>query len=241
MSIQPELTIVVPAKNEARNLPNLLTSLSKQDYPLLPLTRVFVADAGSTDMTVESALMFCDRLNISVIPGGLPSVGRNAGARRATTRYVLFIDSDIELPDPTLLRRSIEKMSRKNLHCLTTDIRCKQGRFLDNMLYRGNNAVQHFASFTKPFATGMFMMFERAKFEELGGFDENVHYAEDYELTRQVSPLRFGIVKGFVLTSNRRFRAMGHMKVARMFLNTAFHTFDRSYFRRDHGYWKYQV
>src|SRR6185369_7796416 len=110
MSTQAELTIVIPAKNEARNLPILLTSLSKQDYPLLPLTRVFVADAGSTDLTVESALLFADRLNISVIPGGLPSVGRNAGARRATTPYVLFMDADIELPEPTLLRRSVEKM-----------------------------------------------------------------------------------------------------------------------------------
>ena len=51
-----ELTIVIPAKNEARNLPHLLTSLSRQDYPLLPLTRVFVADAGSTDATVEIAI-----------------------------------------------------------------------------------------------------------------------------------------------------------------------------------------
>jgi hypothetical protein len=34
---------------------------------------------------------------------------------------------------------------------------------------------------------------------------------------------------------------MGHMKIATMFLNTALHTFDTSYFRRDHGYWRYDV
>ena len=197
---------------------------------------MFVADAGSTDSTIETALGFCDRLNVSVIPGGLPSVGRNAGARRATTRFVLFIDADIEVHDTTLLRRALEKMDRWKLHCVTTDIRCKDGRFLDSVLYRGSNAVQHFASFTKPFATGMFMLFDRAKFNELGGFDEDVHYAEDYQLTKRISPLKFGIVRGHVLTSNRRFRAMGHVKVARMFLNTALHTFDRGYFRRDHGY-----
>jgi glycosyltransferase involved in cell wall biosynthesis len=202
---------------------------------------VFVADAGSTDATIETALSFADRLLISVIPGGLPSIGRNAGARRATTPYVLFIDADIELPDPTLLRRAMEKMTRKQLHCLTTDIRCKDGRLMDELMFRGNNAVQHFASFTKPFATGMFMLFDRAKFNELGGFDESVHYAEDYHLSKQVSPTRFGIVKGHILTSNRRFRAMGHGKIAKMFLTTAFHTFDRSYFLRDHGYWKYEL
>lgn len=188
-------------------------------------------------MTVESALLFADRLNISVVPGGLPSVGRNAGARRATTPYVLFIDADIEISDPTLLRRAVEKMKKWRLHCVTTDIRCKDGRFMDHILYRGNNVVQHFASFTKPFATGMFMLFDRAKFNELGGFDEEIHYAEDYFLSKQVSPLRFGIVRGHVLTSNRRFKKMGHKKIARMFLNTAIHTFNVGYFRRDHGYW----
>jgi len=241
MSMNAELTIVIPAKNEARNLPHLLTSLSRQDYPHLPVTRVFVADAGSTDATIEVALSFADRLLISVIPGGLPSIGRNAGARRATTPYVLFIDADIELPDPTLLRRAMEKMTRKQLQCLTTDIRCKGGRLMDELLFRGNNAVQHFSSFTKPFATGMFMLFDRTKFKELGGFDESVHYAEDYHLSKQVSPLRFGIVKGHILTSNRRFQAMGHKKIAKMFLTTALHTFDRNYFLRDHGYWKYEV
>jgi glycosyltransferase involved in cell wall biosynthesis len=240
MSTQAELTIVIPAKNEARNLPILLTSLSKQDYPLLPLTGVFVADADSTDLTVESALLFADRLNISVIPGGLPSVGRNAGARRATTPYVLFMDADIELPDPTLLRRSVEKMKRKSLHCLTADIRCKGGQFVDGLMFRGNNAVQHFASFTKPFATGMFMLFDRVKFNELGGFDEKALYAEDYLLSKKISPLRFGIVSGHILTSNRRFQKMGHLRIAKMFLNTAIHTFDRSYFWRDQNYWKHE-
>jgi len=207
----------------------------------LPATRVFVADAGSTDATIEVALSFADRLLISIIPGGLPSVGRNRGARRATTPYVLFVDADIELPDPTLLRRSVEMMKRRKLQCLTTDIRCKDGRLMDELMFRGNNVVQHFASFTKPFATGMFMMFDREKFNELGGFDEKVHYAEDFHLSKRVSPLRFGIVSGHILTSNRRFRAMGHAKVARMFFTTAFHVFDRKYFLRDHGYWKYQV
>ena len=53
-------------------------------------------------------LLYClrDRLAIEVIPGGLPSMGRNAGARLATSKYVLFLDADVEFPEPTLLRRS---------------------------------------------------------------------------------------------------------------------------------------
>src|SRR5215813_6208841 len=91
------LTIVIPAKNESRLLPNLLESLCRQDYPSMPSTKVYLADAGSTDGTPELARSFTGRLDIEVIPGGLPSVGRNAGARRAQSSYVLFIDADMEL------------------------------------------------------------------------------------------------------------------------------------------------
>ena len=241
MNMQPELTIVIPAKNEAENLPLLLTSLVNQDYPLLPCTRVFVADAGSDDGTQAAALCFREQLRISVIPGGLPSVGRNAGANLATTPYVLFMDADTEFGDPGLLRRSMDKMRERRLHCLTTNIRCKNGRPGDHAMFAANNAAQRVAAMFQPFATGMYMLFERERYMELGGFNEAALYAEDYLLSKSVAPRRFGIVDGCVLTSNRRFQKMGRLRIARMFLNTALHTFDREYFLRDQNYWKQAV
>ena len=76
-----ELTIVIPAKNEAKLIPRLLTALTMQDYSKMSSTRVLVADANSTDGTPEIVLGFRDRLNVSVIRGGMPSVGRNLGAK----------------------------------------------------------------------------------------------------------------------------------------------------------------
>src|SRR6266850_6466085 len=94
MNMTNELTIVIPAKNEAKLIPRLLTSLTNQDYSKMPNTRVLVADANSTDGTREIVRSFRDRLNISVIRGGMPSVGRNQGAAQADTAYVLFLDAD---------------------------------------------------------------------------------------------------------------------------------------------------
>ena len=168
MNMKAELTIVIPAKNESRYLPMLLTSLSRQDYPLLPHTKVFVADADSTDGTADVALAMRDGLDISVIPGGLPSVGRNAGARLAVTPYVLFVDADVVLDDRTLLRRALEKMRRRKLHCLTTNIWCPDGDWRDHLLYGGNNLFQYAGAWVKPFATGMFMLFDKGRFDELG-------------------------------------------------------------------------
>ena len=117
MNMSTELRIVVPARNEEKLLPRLLDSLLRQDYSSMQNTRVFLADAGSTDRTVDVTADYLFRLGIRVIPGGLPSVGRNAGARLAQTRFVLFLDADVELPDPTLIRRAVTLMAKKDLHC----------------------------------------------------------------------------------------------------------------------------
>src|SRR5215468_5372692 len=234
---QEQLTIVIPAKNESRLLPTLLESLCRQDYQLLRSTKIFVADAGSTDGTQQLAMSYSDRLNIEVIPGGLPSVGRNAGAKRATTPYVLFIDADMELKDPTLLRRSVELAQRRKLHCLTTNIWCSRGRLRDQVLYIGNNIAQYGSMLVRPFSTGMFMLFDRQKFEELGGFHEGALYAEDYLLSKKVANWRFRVVRGCIHTTNRRFRSMGCFKIIGMFLKTMFNTWNEDYFLQDHGYW----
>ncbi len=200
-------------------------------------TKVYLADANSTDGTPDIARSYVEHLNIEVIPGGMPSAGRNAGARRANSDYVLFIDADIELADGTLVRRAVEMMKRKSLHCVTTNIACASGNSWDQMLYFGNNCMQHLSRLYKPFSTGMFMLFDLARFNALGGFHEQALYAEDYLLSQKVAPSRFGIVSGCVQTTNRRFTKMGHLKLVRLFLNTALHSWNESFFLRDHKYW----
>jgi len=237
VNMTSELTIVIPAKNEASLLPRLLTSLTQQDYSQMKNTKVYLADAGSTDGTPDIARSFAGRLDIELIPGGLPATGRNNGAWLAVTRYLLFIDADIELGDRTLIRRSVEKMRRKQLHCLTTNISCPQGGALDRFLYWGNNLMQHLSRINKPFSTGMYMLFDRACFDQLGGFHEGALFAEDYMLSKQVTRRRFGIVGGSVVTTNRRFRKMGHFRIARLFLRTALNTWNDRFFLRDHKYW----
>lgn len=235
--MEAELTIVIPAKDEAGMLPRLLGSLCRQDYEAMARTRVLVADAGSTDGTVAVAMGFGGRLWVEVIEGGLPSVGRNAGARLARSRYVLFLDADVELVDPTLLRRAMGTMRRLGLELATTNIACRHGGFFDDVLYLGNNMVQRIGRYLKPFATGMFMLFEQEAFWRLGGFNEGALFAEDYLLSKGVARRRFRIVRGKVLTTNRRFRKVGHGRMVWMFFRTMMHSWDEAYFLRDQGYW----
>ena len=238
MNTRNELTIVIPAKNEAKLIPRLLTSLTKQDYSKMSTTRLLVADANSTDGTPEIVLSFRDRLNVSVIRGGMPSVGRNRGAAQAESEYVLFLDADIELADTTLLRRCMERAQGGQLQCVTTNILCNDGSWIDRLFYAGNDFFQYLSCLHRPFATGMFMLFETKKFRELGGFHEQVLFAEDYLLSQQVERKRFAIVRGGVYTTNRRFQRMGHLRVGWLFLKTAMNFWNEDYFLRDHKYWQ---
>src|ERR1700745_4512524 len=138
-----QLTIVIPANNEAMLVPNLLTSLTNQDYSKMSSTKVLVADANSTDGTPEIVLSFRDRLNVSVIRGGMPSVGRNLGAAQADTPYVLFLDADIELADRSPARKCLEKAQRQQLHCMTTNIVCRKGSWVDKVFYAGLDFFQY--------------------------------------------------------------------------------------------------
>jgi glycosyltransferase involved in cell wall biosynthesis len=201
-------------------------------------TKVLVADANSTDATREIVLSFRDRLNVGVIRGGMPSVGRNRGAAQAESRYVLFLDADIELADTSLLRRCMERAQEKDLHCLTTNILCRDGNWVDRLFYTGNDLFQYLSCLHRPFATGMFMLFETSKFRQLGGFHEQVLFAEDYLLSQQVERKRFAIVRGGVYTTNRRFQRMGHLRVGWLFVKTALNFWNEDYFLRDHKYWQ---
>lgn len=109
---------------------------------------------------------------------------------------------------------------------------------MDRALYWGNNAFQRLSRLYKPFSTGMFMLFNRSRFEELGGFHEQVAYAEDYLLSQKVARHRFAVVSGAVQTTNRRFQKMGHFKLMRLFLKTALNTWNQAYYLRDHKYWQ---
>ena len=238
MNTTNELTIVIPAKNEAKLIPRLLTSLTNQDYSKMSSTRVLVADANSTDGTPEIVLSFRDRLNVGVLRGGMPSVGRNLGAARAESQYILFLDADIELADTSLVRRCMERAGRGQLHCVTTNIICREGNWIDKLFYAGNDFFQYLSWLHRPFATGMFMLFDREKFWELGGFHEQVMFAEDYLLSQQVDRKRFAIVRGGVYTTNRRFKKMGHLRVGWLFLWTAMNFWNESHFLRDHKYWQ---
>lgn len=231
-----ELTIIIPAKNEEHYLGGLLDSLAAQDYELMPATRILVADGGSTDRTRKVAESYRDRLNLKVIEGGSPAAGRNRGAELADTPYLLFVDADVVLR-PHSIRRAMYYMKNRGWHAAATNIICKTGNFLDEVYLFVVNTGGRVMSY----GPAGFLLFDRQKFLELGGFDPKIAFAEDVVLTRRLKRSKFGYIPGSVFTSNRRFQKMGYLRVALLWLKTAVNLFNPRFYYRDHSYWDYDV
>ncbi len=236
--MNPELTIVIPTKNEEKLIGTLLSSLLEQDYPPIRTTKIYVADI-STDRTKEIAESFADRLNIKVIEGGPVAVARNNGAAQAKSEFVLFLDGDMDLGKKNVIKNAVAIAQKKQLDCVGAYVQCKNGNILDGFLYGVSNGIQFLSKFISPFATGMFMLFRKSAFDALGGFDTKTLFGEDYILSSKVPPKKFDM-KGCVLTTNRRFKKIGYWNMIRMMFLNVIHFKDKNYISsRDYkNYWE---
>jgi glycosyltransferase involved in cell wall biosynthesis len=115
----PDVSIIVPARNEEANLGNCLESLTAQTGVAF---EIIVVDDGSTDRTRTIAQSFPGVRVIS--PGPLPQrwKGKNnvvvAGAREAHAQWLLFTDADtIHLPGS--LARALDEAKRESADLLS--------------------------------------------------------------------------------------------------------------------------
>lgn len=96
--MEPLLTVVIPVRNRAHLVGRTLQSLA--DQTVQPAAIVLV-DNGSTDSSVEVLRSWAEgRPNVEILSEPRPGAAcaRNAGLERVQTPYVLFFDSDDQMP-----------------------------------------------------------------------------------------------------------------------------------------------
>ena len=176
-----------------------------------------------------------DNLSVEIIHGGYPAIARNNGAKRVDTKYILFLDADMFIKDPNLIKRLLIKMEKNDLHLLTVKTRTEDGKF--NNVYRAFDLIQFLIKFTTPFAVGGFMLFKKKTFDELGGFNINDKFAEDYHLSSKVNPKKFHIDKSIVYTLSRRFKNKGVWYMTKLMIKTFLNKNNDKFFEKEYGYW----
>jgi len=211
MIFSDKITIVIPCKNEENYIPYLLTHLRNQ---MIGSTRIIIADC-STDNTREVIQLMKGNLNVEIIDGGPVSVAKNRGARLVTTPYILFIDADVRFFKPTVIRDAVRLIERKNLDLVGLNIKCYDADKRAKVGFAVFNVINHTLKYFSPFAVGAFMLTRRDRFEEFGGFPENLLTSEDYFLSKKYSPRKFRIMRHHLGQDSRRFKKMGYLGMGR--------------------------
>jgi glycosyltransferase involved in cell wall biosynthesis len=109
------LSIIIPTKNEQRNILSLLNSLQKQNYKG---AEVIVVDGGSTDGTEESVKQTSKKSKFPIrfiheTGTRSPANARNIGIRKSKGEYLFLIDADYEFIENNFLRK-IEEALKHN-------------------------------------------------------------------------------------------------------------------------------
>jgi glycosyltransferase involved in cell wall biosynthesis len=210
------LTVVIPALDEALRLPGLLGALERQ-------TRrpdaVIVADAGSTDGTRDIALAH----GATVVGGGMPAVGRNAGARMATTDLLLFLDADVALTDGAVASM-VDEFDKRGLVVAGTPVKPieRDARYV--FACEVVNFYLEMMQYVEPHAPGCCILVTRQVHEAIGGFDEALALAEDHDyVERAAEHGRFRMLRrAHVRVSMRRLAKEGLVSLAFKYLYCEF-------------------
>ena len=103
---RPIVSVIVPTKNSAATLEKCLQSIDRQSYTAV---EVIVVDNHSTDNTTTIARQYAD---LVITKGPERSTQRNHAAKTANGKYLIFIDSDMNL-EINVIQRCVKAIEAK--------------------------------------------------------------------------------------------------------------------------------
>ncbi len=237
------ISIVIPTLNEERELGRTLENLKE------PLEQgeieIIVSDGKSTDKTVEVARRYASRV---IVYGGEKrqtiAAGRNLGAEQATGEYLLFIDADVCIPNPSRALKGVLAEFERNpeLVGLTVfvKVRPEDATVADRLIFGFMNYFTLVINNVFRFGggPGEFLFVKTEAFRKINGFREDLPVAEDYDLFRRLK--KIGRLMTYprltILHSGRRAHNIGWPKLLFMWFvnNVSLILFNRSV----HKEWK---
>lgn len=184
----PAVDVVLPVRNEADQLRDVVGAVLDQDYPG-PVS-VFLAVAPSHDGTeaVADALASDRRVSVVENPTGSTPAGLNAAIRAGTAPVVVRVDGHAVL-GAGYIRRAVATLRRTgavNVGGIQRAVGATpfEHAVADAMSSRfgTGDAVFHYGGEEGPTDTVYLGVFDRSNLEAVGLFDERLVRNQDYEL-----------------------------------------------------------
>jgi glycosyltransferase involved in cell wall biosynthesis len=200
-------SIIIPAYNEADFLSGTLQSV-KDSQSCFPQHNgeIIVVDNNSADQTAQIARDF--GCTVVFEPVNQISRARNAGAKVAVGKYLIFLDAD------TLLS---ERLLGKTLEMLDSGKFAGGGAVLDDSVAKLPREkiliwLWNFISRFRNLAAGLYLFCLRQAWQDIGGFDETVYIAEELIFSKHLKKwakkknMKFCILEVPIQTSWRKYQ-----------------------------------
>jgi glycosyltransferase involved in cell wall biosynthesis len=178
----PAVSVIIPTHNRAAWVGEAAASVLAQSYGDYEL---MVVDDGSTDGTGDVLASLGGRLKVLRLEErqGV-SAARNRGAALARGEWLAFLDSDdLWLPEKLARQMDYLRSHPDCAICQTEEIWIRNGvRVNPPKTHRKAGGDIFLPSLTRCLVSPSAVVLRRGLFEDLGGFDETLPAAEDYDL-----------------------------------------------------------
>lgn len=188
-----KLSFIIPTLNEEKVIQSTLAKIKKLaafEYEII------VSDERSSDKTAEFAKKIADRVVVEEKKEKHTiGYGRNRGAALAKGEYLVFMDADVETPDPDNFFKKALLQFEKDPQLVGLSVFLKvlpEMRTFADSLFFGLINYGHLINcniLKKGTASGEFLMLKRAAFQKIGGFREDLPAGEDVDLFRRLSKI----------------------------------------------------
>ncbi len=195
------VSVVVPTFNSGETISDCLQSIRSQSYTN---TEIIVIDRFSIDTTISFANKYADTVLES---GEKRSKARNIAAEKSRGKYVMFIDSDMEL-EQNVIEESVSICESGTFSAIIVpELSFGRGFWskciaLEKRIYLGNELIESPCFFNKD------------RFFEIKGYDEGLEAGEDWDIHRKLSDRHFTVGR----TSSIIWHNEGLVSLRKMFL-----------------------
>lgn len=187
----PKISCIIPCYNSQKYIAKTITSVLNQT---VEPWEIILVDDKSTDNTLQILREYKlanEKIKVIELKENKgSSFARNYGAKTASGMYVLFMDSD-DLADPNLLEKFLNKLATINTNrenfqlCYSAYLQIDEYDKETNDVSRGIQCEPEEIlgyQFIRNYVPTSGVIVHKDLFLETGGFNENLKYAEDWDL-----------------------------------------------------------
>ena len=186
---KPNISIVIPAYNEEKNIQECLESVFNSDYPLSKI-EVIVIDDGSTDNTMQ---ILKKNKNLKILrQNHLGKVAAlNHGALKSSNEFIVTIDADTILNN-NCIKELLSPFADSNIGATTGNNNVKNNKSIlgtfQNVEYHLSNVIRN--SFSNVFNSGAWISgslacYRKKALQKIGYFKKDT-MAEDIDVALEM-------------------------------------------------------